>query len=260
MFINFFKTAIIMKQLMVIAALAAASMSVNGANFITMGGDSIRINPNKLDGYTKQTVTMVTDGYCDTWNVVFGYPDGMSVKLVAGITALEGMTVGYTDHSGMYDTYEATLNVSAAYGSVGSTTASVYGFWDYNEDGAYEPYGTIKWAPGTHEMFALNFFISPSFRRGYITMDATFNSSPDSRGAILSNVRSFKKCFMWVGHMRGDVTGDERINIADVVMLVDYILEREELDEFQSAAADANCDGMAGIADVTTIIDMILNP
>jgi hypothetical protein len=54
---------------------------------------------------------------------------------------------------------------------------------------------------------------------------------------------------------RGDVNGDNEVNIADVCALIDIVLGGDG----NNAAADVNGDNAVNIADVTTLIDMILN-
>jgi hypothetical protein len=58
--------------------------------------------------------------------------------------------------------------------------------------------------------------------------------------------------------MLSDVTGDGDVNIADVTALIDYVLDGDSTNFFE-VNADVNQDGNIGIADVTAIIDMILN-
>jgi hypothetical protein len=250
-----------MKKFYLFAAFALlVSASINGMNqFQLSPNDTVRIHPSRLGGYSQQLVTMVTDGYCDAWSVTYNYPDGICVKLVAGVTPLSGMTVNYTTYTGEWTTYEAELQVSAAYGSIAATTSAMYGYWDFNEDGIYEPYGTVKWVPGYHEMYSLNLAVDEKFRCGWLTMDCTFNSSMDARGSVLSNVRCYKKTWVWVGYRLGDLNGDERVNVSDVTILISAVLNNSELDEFQSKAADENGDGEVNITDATRLIATVSN-
>ena len=55
----------------------------------------------------------------------------------------------------------------------------------------------------------------------------------------------------------GDVDGDGNVGIADVTALVDYILDHSN--EIVADAADVDLDGKIGIADVTVLIDYLLN-
>ncbi len=54
--------------------------------------------------------------------------------------------------------------------------------------------------------------------------------------------------------LRGDVDGNGEVSIADVTCLIDLMLNGDEA----PAAADCNLDGTTSIADVTTIIDYLL--
>lgn len=249
-----------MKSYKILAALAAivSISSVNATNTIVMG-DSIRIKPAKLDGYTQHQVTMYNDGYCDAWTMNVEYPQGLMVKLVAGITPLDGMTIPYVDRYGEAQVYEAPLNVSAAYATIGSTI-TVNGYWDLRGNGEWDSYGTVKWAPGAHSMFELNFYVDPNFRAGYVIFDGRITSGNDQRGPILSDVRFFSKCYMWVGYKPGDVNGSERYDVGDVTDIIAYILGKPvNLDEFGIAALDANRDGVVNVADATDVIQWALN-
>jgi hypothetical protein len=248
-----------MKKFYLAAIAIMASVSINGTNNISMG-DSVRIHPVRLGGYSQQPVTMYNEAYCDSWTMSVTYPQGLMVKLVAGVTPLDGMTVPYIDRYGQEQIYTCPLNVSAAYATVGSTITA-NGYWDYNGNGEYDPYGTIKWTPGAHSMFEYNFYVDPSFRGGYVTFDGRITSGSDQRGAILQDVRFYQRCWVWVGYRRGDVTGNDRVNIDDVTTLTNYLLNGDDgsIDEFGIAAADMNGDGNVTIADVTGIINYILN-
>lgn len=247
-----------MKKTIFLAALAAlVSIMANAASFIGFNADSIRISPNRLGGYFQCPVMMHNDGYCNAFNVAMSYPDGFFPKLVAGITPLSGLTVTYMDKNGNATEYTPNLNASVQYQDIASFIP-VSGYWDYNMDGEFEPYGAAKWLPGDHEMWQFNFAVDWDFRSGYVVFDGAISSGYDDRGPILQNVKCYKRSFMWVGYELGDVSGDDRINIADVVLLIDYLLSGEGLDEFQTKAADVDNDGTPGIADVAIIIDMML--
>ena len=57
--------------------------------------------------------------------------------------------------------------------------------------------------------------------------------------------------------IKGDVDGDGRVTIADVVTLIDLILSQDFTD-VDLGTTDVDGDGAISIADVTTLIDMIL--
>lgn len=232
------------------------SMNISAVNTITMG-DTVRIHPVHLDGYSKHVVSMHIEGMCDAWQMGVAYPEGLSPKLVAGVTPLEGLSVDYHNKLGAKSIFTPNLEVSYQYRDI-SAYISVPGYWDYNEDGEWESYGTVKWMPGDYRLFEYNFYVSPSFRSGYICFDGMITSGSDQRGAVLMGVRFFSKCWFWVGYMLGDVTGNEKINIDDVTALINYQLTGEGLDEWGVAAADVNRDGKVTIADVSFLINNIL--
>lgn len=253
-----------MKKFYLFAAFALlVSVSINGMNqFSVSPNDTVRIHPNRLGGYTQMVFSMSTDAFCDSWDINMAYPKGTMVKLVNGITPLSGMCVDYCNAQGQWLVYEPQLQVSAQYYMISATTSDMWGYYDYTGNGVYIPYGSVKWMPGTRDMFSLNFYIEDTFRTGELEMDVTFNSSTDSRGAILSNVRSFKRTHIWVGYERGDINGDGIINITDVTLLI-AALERDGgaayLDEWSTAAADVNGDGEVNITDATRLIARVIN-
>lgn len=246
-----------MKKFSIFAAIAAlATVSINSANYITLG-DDVRIPPRYSDGYFKVQADMHIDGMCDDWSINTTFPEGITPKLVSGITPLEGMTVSYTDHAGAFQQYEAPLQVSAGYGTI-SSHVSVTGYWDYNEDGYWEPYGSAKWMPGDHDLFLLNLYVGPDFEDGYIIFDGTLTSGSDQRGAVLQGVKFYKKTHVWVGYMPGDMNGDDRLTIADVTMMINYLLNSDGFDRWQVKAADFTLDGERNISDVSRLINHLL--
>lgn len=58
-------------------------------------------------------------------------------------------------------------------------------------------------------------------------------------------------------YKQGDVNHDEKIDISDVVMLVDYILGKTP-EGFYVAQADKNKDGKIDISDVIKLVNIIL--
>ena len=56
----------------------------------------------------------------------------------------------------------------------------------------------------------------------------------------------------------GDVNGDGTVNIADVTALVDYLVNQDATG-IKTDAADVKADGTINIADLTALVDMLLN-
>lgn len=252
-----------MKKILVIAALIVA-MSVNASNgFFISTNDTVRIHPSKLDGYHKLTFSMANDGYCDAWSLGMQYPNGITPKLVAGITALEGMNVTYIWRDGKEYTCECPLQVSASYETIASSTTGD-GYWDNDGDGWFDTYGSIKWEPGVRPMFDMNFYITPEFRKGNLTINGHITSGNDRRGPVLSDYYFTSTTYLWVGFKPGDVTGDNLLTVGDASLIIAYLLldddEREAYwsNEFSAKAADFDRDGYVTMGDVGKIIKAAL--
>ena len=56
----------------------------------------------------------------------------------------------------------------------------------------------------------------------------------------------------------GDVTGDNIVNVTDIVNVVQQILDGNALNEFQSILADVNQDGNINVTDIVAIVQHIL--
>ena len=57
---------------------------------------------------------------------------------------------------------------------------------------------------------------------------------------------------------QGDITGDQIVNILDVVNMVHFILGTADLTDTQFAAGDVNNDGIINVQDVVATIESIL--
>ena len=59
--------------------------------------------------------------------------------------------------------------------------------------------------------------------------------------------------------LKGDVNMDGKVTSADIVRLVDYILEKENPTPCDVEACDVNEDGDIKVSDITSLVDIILN-
>ena len=73
-----------------------------------------------------------------------------------------------------------------------------------------------------------------------------------------SDIKAFTIDGEMIGNLLGDVNGDTLVNITDVVLLVDYILEREN-PAFIIENADINSDDSINISDVTELVNIIMS-
>ena len=170
------------------------------------------------------------------------------------------MDVPYVKSDGTSDLYEAILTENDSM-FVYSSTITEYGYWDSDNDGIYECYGTVKWDPGEYaSMFKLKLNVSSSFRLGVLVMSGEMISTYDARGGTGSGYDEFEKSIVFkVGYHRGDVTGDGYININDVTLLNNYLLGAITFNEFQRDAADIDHDGDIDIDDLTALISYVLH-
>ena len=58
--------------------------------------------------------------------------------------------------------------------------------------------------------------------------------------------------------LRGDVDNDSTVGIADVTVLIDFLLSGNA-SNINLSNADTDLDGVVGIADVTVLIDYLLS-
>ena len=64
-------------------------------------------------------------------------------------------------------------------------------------------------------------------------------------------------CFKSAGHFLGDVNLDDKIDVTDVMCIVDYVLSKQ-LRVFAAYNADVNDDGTIDVTDAMVIVDYLL--
>jgi hypothetical protein len=178
---------------------------------------------------------------------------------------LDDLTVTYTYYTGEQLTYTPYLSIGEA-GCSACAYLTPTGYYDYNDDGVFEPYGSVKWEPGDYTMFEVYFWIDEDFRSGDVILDGNFGAGYDRRGGTVGEcLQFFNRIHVWVGYKKGDVDGNNFVNISDLTMLINLLLNQENyndipegFDEFMVAAADVNEDGHVSITDVTRLIANLL--
>ena len=65
--------------------------------------------------------------------------------------------------------------------------------------------------------------------------------------------------FRYIDYVLGDVTGNGSVDVQDATLTVNYILGKENSDEYYYSMADMNNDGEIDVFDVTAILNIILN-
>ena len=75
---------------------------------------------------------------------------------------------------------------------------------------------------------------------------------------VLDNTLIFRSYFYEnLDILVGDVTGDGVLNIVDIVLIVNFILETQDLNTEQETIADANMDGFINIVDIIYLVNLI---
>ena len=127
-----------------------------------------------------------------------------------------------------------------------STTAS-FAVWGYNQ------YGVLR----SRDMQGCTFACDSQV--GTFDDDGTFHAATLPASGYLyvtcNGITASQHVTIFKPRLKGDVDGDDEVNIDDVITLIDIILSGSH----SNTAADVNGDGKVSIDDVTDLIDIILD-
>lgn len=250
-----------MKKILLSLMALLAILPASADRYLTFGvNDTIRIKPSRVPGLHDEMVRAHFDGRANLWNMTLLLPTGMT--LWGAYMRNDMLYIPYINYSGEPDTCSAQLShFSDINNQKDSLSASIIvPGYEPNGHGGYDYYGAVKWEAGDYnQMCALFFELDVNFPdTASIYINEHLSSTFDQRGFTIPDTYiSNKRIFVYIGYMRGDVDGNEIINIADVTELTDYILTQQGLDKYQLEAADFNGDGMVDIADVAALSDYI---
>ncbi|MBQ9575723.1 MAG: dockerin type I repeat-containing protein [Muribaculaceae bacterium] len=255
-----------MKKLITLLFLLMTVVSSRADNYFTFQNavnDTLLIHPRDVGRYSRIYVNAHFEGYLDHWYLAMSHPQNIPI---IGITALSGIDIPYVDRFGNDSICHPTVQTSetdlvdSITVNMLSSTVTQHGYWDPDNDGYYDTYGTVKWGPGDHEsMFRFDIEIPAGCTEASLLLTGELTSTDDWRGVATVGSATFNKVMhLVVGYQRGDVDGSESLTISDVTMLMNYIMSQSGFDQFQLAAADVNRDGIVNISDVTALI-YILN-
>ena len=248
--------------LLILMAIAMV-LPAQADNYLTVGENgTFRINPCYLGSAYSIPVRAHFDGLVDQWDLTVRISPELEI---ISMTKGSGMSITYCDINGdTTATFSAPFNV----GFVNDTTRTVasnitdYGYWDYNHDGILEPYGTIKWEAGDYDcMFKIHVLIDQDFTGGHIVIYGYIDTSDDTRGGTIQPAPQafYDYVYVVLGYKKGDVSGDEHINMTDVTMLVNYVMSETGFDDYQLEAADVNGDGYINLTDITLLTNMVMS-
>ena len=251
-----------MKKLIFSLMALMSILPATADRYLTLGAnDTIRIKPSSLGGVQNVMVQAHFDGRLNHWDMAVQLPQGM--RLLYATPRNDMLYIPYDSIQGNPSYCSAQFycveNTNNILRDSLSATITVPGYWDPNGNGIYGTYGFVKWEAGDYsQMCELYFYISESFPdTASISVLEHLTSTVDLRGFTIPETTLGRIIHVYVGYMVGDVDGNEVINVADVTMLIDYILTGEGLDEYQLAAADVDGNGSVEIGDVTALTDII---
>lgn len=266
------------KLLLLLLLFCMTSGHVFADSYLTLAeNDTLRISPNRLSSsFTLSVIGNFDGGVADHFRLEMTHPNTVQLRGYyngqESTTVAYGMQIPYLKIDGSSAVYNAILTElideqyidATTVQSVVESSTTVFGYWDYNNDGTYEPYGLVKWGPGRYErMFDIDIRINSDCTGDSIVFDGLFTCTSDWRyPTSLINGMFHRSIYILVAYQPGDVNGDDMLSMSDVTMLNDYLTSGGQgmnLNQYQLDAADVNRDGNISIGDVTRLIDMLMS-
>lgn len=264
-----------MKKILLTMIAIMAILPASADNYFSLRTDSVwAVNdtlwlyPNFDGNKYKMYMTAHLDGYIDHWYLKMTHPANVEIIINDSTHVEEGpaMSVPYINMYGVNDTVDATLLTNLTNQQDGNyrnsyfgSTISTLGYWDPYETGIFQSYGTVKWPTGDHD-YLISFWLQIPYSviKTNLTFDLTLMSTSDWRGVPCVNANPIRNFHIHVGYMPGDVNGDGRVSIVDVIIAQDIVLNNGVgSNAYEEDAADINQDGAVTIGDITDIIELI---
>lgn len=249
-----------MKKIIVLLFIAIATLQASADNYFTAGdGEIVRVKPRYFTNSIKFPLNIWAhfDNRLDHWWLQFTYPSSVTPHHAS---PADGLNVPYLLSDGTSAICKPTL-MSNNESNIYSCSITDIGYWDPDNNGIYEPYGTVKWGPGDCGTMFTVFLNLLSDTGGTITIDGYLYSGYDARGntvSVTENEHFVKSFKLVVGYKTGDVDGNENVNMGDLTELINYLLTAQSLDAYQLSAADVNGDEQVGMEDLTALINYLL--
>ena len=246
------------KTLLLLCITMTALLAVADSYFFIGNGEKVRIRPDQLNTAFAMPVSAHFDGRLDIWQLEFTFPD--TKMRIDSVQLRPGMNVPYLDRDGNPAICEPSLTVSPDSKVYESTITDEYGYWDHDNDGIYEPYGTVKWGPvDCDTLFVVYFRFYSDCTGDTIALDGELRSTFDWRGNTVDTA-FVKKFALVVGYDPGDVDGDNMVDMDDLTALTNYLVDATShpLNAWQLVAADMNSDGQVNLDDLTALINYLV--
>lgn len=193
----------------------------------TMTNDKVNQDMTRVD-FGPYTITNTYTEFTPTGGVVYGIDKKVYISFTIGED--NEVTFSNTDNATLYNTSYTYSHMTAC-----DTTAAF--IWHVLDKPVK---GVIDYKAGTITIGPWAFISTHKSLPGASTRFNGFKA-----GSVIT--------FPPVG-VKGDVNGDDKVDVADVNAIIDIILELQE----SKAVADVNGDGKVDVADVNEVIDTIL--
>ena len=219
----------------------------NGALLIAYEG-TIKTPTYNLTGYDKVTVVVKTASY---------YYDTASIGVSTSVDSQElALTKSMNEYTVVLDcdnTDAVTLKSIENYASVKEVTIYAGDLTQANLKATETGDDTYRFITGITNKF---YTVSDLLAEGTFVykVKAVYTDGTESPWSNRQEVTLFQNGH---GFEPGDVNHDQKISIADVTVLIDYLLNNNN--PVCTICADLNGDSNVSIADVTILIDMLLN-
>lgn len=246
-----------MKKLFLFIAFLFSISTISADTYFEI--DNTEVPYASLGKRLKVPVKAHFSGRLNAWQIYFTLPEGLTLFTAQSTSQ---MNVYFYDSEGELD----SITPSVSTGSIPTVLSVIMtsGYWDPDGDGEFECYGPVKWEAGDYDnFFNLYFNVSSDFKGGELIMQTYPSSSYDLRGGTIIDTGDQGLSFITTTVFTleqikpGDVDGNGSLSIADVTVLVDYLIGFEV--DIVLDAADVNGDQDINIADVTSIVDQLLN-
>ncbi len=246
-----------MKKLLFLFVALTSLLALADNYFTVSNNNRVRVHPDYVTNSASFPLNVWAhfDGRLDHWWLEFSYPNNVSPN---SVSPESGMNVPYLQSDGTAAMCEPVLTTNSSY-TIFSSTITTIGYWNPDNDGIYEPYGTVKWGPGDCDiMFRVYLDILNDCTGDTISIEGYLTSTPDDRGNIVNQY--FYRCFTFVvGYDPGDVDGNRLVNMDDLAALINYLTSGQGLNAWQLVGADVNDDGLVNMDDLTALINRLTN-
>ena len=175
--------------------------------FTLSENDTVRVSPAKLGSIMTVRAYANFERRADFWNMSLTIPTTAGLSFVDALPGAD-MTVYYLNSQGVQTSYVASLLVTPSLARV-TSSINVPGYWDSNNDGIYETYGSAKWESGYYDnMFVLRINVDQDFTSGQtVVVDGHISSTYDFRDGINypNNFYFYKEAIFVIGYDIGEV-------------------------------------------------------